>query len=178
VSVPALITDLDRLGIRLEAHGDRLRYAPRSAVMPDLALRMKEHKGELLAILRRDTDKPPEDTLTFSTNERNSIITRQAPAEQNKTDYWWEQLSPDQQAELMPCPIKKPCPWCKRTEHTAICNELRWRATMPFGKHKGTPIDEVPRDYLQWLAKKKVRLPEDLRNEIYDTFGIVIHPVD
>ena len=22
--------------------------------------------------------------------------------------------------------------------------------TMPFGKHKGTPIDEVPLDYLEW----------------------------
>jgi len=51
-----LITDLARLGIRIEAHGDRLRYSPRSAVTPDLADRMKAHKGELLAILRRDPD--------------------------------------------------------------------------------------------------------------------------
>jgi len=89
---------------------------------------------------------------------------------------WWGQLSPDQQAELMPRPIKKPCPWCKRTEHTDICNELRWRTPMPFGKYKGRPIDDLPPDYVLWLAKKKVRLPEDLLNEIYDTFGIVIHP--
>ena len=53
-----LITDLARLGIRIEAHGDRLRYSPRSAVTPDLARRMKAHKGELLAILRPEADAP------------------------------------------------------------------------------------------------------------------------
>ena len=49
-----LMVDLDRLGIRLAAHGDRLRYWPRSAVTPDLADRMKAHKGELLAVLHSD----------------------------------------------------------------------------------------------------------------------------
>jgi hypothetical protein len=58
VSAAELITDLARLGIRIEAHGDRLRYSPRSAVTPDLAERMKAHKVELLAILRRDPDAP------------------------------------------------------------------------------------------------------------------------
>lgn len=47
-----LLTDLTRLGIRLEAHGERLRFFPRSAVTPDLADRMKFHKSGLLAALR------------------------------------------------------------------------------------------------------------------------------
>jgi len=47
-----LMADLVRLGIRLEAHGDRLRYSPRSAVTPELAERLKAHKDDLLAILR------------------------------------------------------------------------------------------------------------------------------
>lgn len=47
-----LILDLARLGIRLAAHGDRLRYAPRSAVTPDLERRLADHKDELLAIVR------------------------------------------------------------------------------------------------------------------------------
>ena len=58
MSVPALMADLARLGVRLEAHGDRLRYSPRSAVTPELAARMKSHKAELLAILRPQTDVP------------------------------------------------------------------------------------------------------------------------
>ena len=52
------MTDLAQFGIRIEAQGDRLRYSPRSAVTPDLARRMKAHKGELLAILRPEADAP------------------------------------------------------------------------------------------------------------------------
>ena len=51
MSVAELFADLMRLNVRLEAHGDRLRYSPRSAVTPDLADLMKTHKDELLAIL-------------------------------------------------------------------------------------------------------------------------------
>ena len=53
-----LMADLARLGIRLEARSDRLRYAPRSAVTPDLADRMKAHKTELLEMLRIEADVP------------------------------------------------------------------------------------------------------------------------
>ena len=57
-SASDLMVDLARLGIQLEAHGDRLRYSPRSAVTPDLADRMKAHKAELLAILRPEIEAP------------------------------------------------------------------------------------------------------------------------
>ena len=56
MSAARLMTDLAQLGIRIEAHGDRLRYSPRSALTPDLADRMKVHKAELLAILRPEGD--------------------------------------------------------------------------------------------------------------------------
>ena len=46
-----LLSDLSRRGIELAAHGNRLRYRPRSAVTPDLAERLRIHKGALLAIL-------------------------------------------------------------------------------------------------------------------------------
>jgi TubC N-terminal docking domain len=52
VSAAQLLTELTQRGIRIEAHGDRLRYSPRSAVTPDLADKMKAHKGDLLTILR------------------------------------------------------------------------------------------------------------------------------
>lgn len=58
MTVTQLMADLTRLGIRLEAEGNRLRYWPRSAVTTDLAQRMKARKGELLAILRHDTEAP------------------------------------------------------------------------------------------------------------------------
>ena len=56
MSVANLIADLDRLEIQLEARGDRLRYSPRSAVTPELAQRMKDHKCELLTILQPASD--------------------------------------------------------------------------------------------------------------------------
>lgn len=56
MTAAALMEDLALLGIRLKARGDRLRYSPRSAMTPDLAQRMKDHKGELLKILRPETD--------------------------------------------------------------------------------------------------------------------------
>ncbi len=56
-----LLAELGRLGIEVTAHGNRLRYRPRSAVTPELAERMKVHKAELLAIL---TATPADDTST------------------------------------------------------------------------------------------------------------------
>ena len=75
MSAAELMTDLARLGIRFEAHGDRLRYSPRSAVTPDLADRMKAHKGELLAILRRDPEAPAID-LTDATQVWQAALDR------------------------------------------------------------------------------------------------------
>lgn len=69
------MTDLARLGIRIEAHGDRLKYSPRSAVTPDLADRMKAHKGELLAILRHDPEAPAID-LTDATQVWQAALAR------------------------------------------------------------------------------------------------------
>lgn len=58
MSVAQLLADLAHLGIRIEAHGDRLRFSPRSAVTPELTDRMMDHKSELLSILRGDADLP------------------------------------------------------------------------------------------------------------------------
>ena len=51
MSVSALLAKLTQLGIEVGVDGDRIWYSPRSAVTPDLAKRMKAHKGELLATL-------------------------------------------------------------------------------------------------------------------------------
>jgi len=52
MSVQQLISDLTNLEIRLEAHGDQLRYFPRSSVTPAMTERLKQNKSMLLAILR------------------------------------------------------------------------------------------------------------------------------
>lgn len=52
VTLSQLLTELARLGIRLKADGERLRYAPKSALPPELAKRLREHKPAVLAYLR------------------------------------------------------------------------------------------------------------------------------
>ncbi|MCA8998862.1 MAG: hypothetical protein KDA80_17820 [Planctomycetaceae bacterium] len=54
MSASQLLADLVRLGIRIEAHEDRLRYSPRSSVTPDLEARIRAHKRELLEMLKRN----------------------------------------------------------------------------------------------------------------------------
>ncbi|NQT39186.1 MAG: hypothetical protein HQ581_16935 [Planctomycetes bacterium] len=56
MSAESLLMDLVRLGIKLEAHGDRLRYHPQGAMTPDLIDRLRTHKAELLAALRSAVD--------------------------------------------------------------------------------------------------------------------------
>jgi hypothetical protein len=53
-AVSELVAELTRRGIELRAHGDRLRYRPRSAMTAGLAQRVQAHKSALLALLRQD----------------------------------------------------------------------------------------------------------------------------
>jgi hypothetical protein len=50
----ALLTELTRHGIELQARGDRLRYRPQSAMTPELAERVRTHKADLLTLLQGD----------------------------------------------------------------------------------------------------------------------------
>jgi hypothetical protein len=58
MSAVELLDELRRSGVTLEAHGERLRYAPKTAVSASLAERMRTHKRELLAILAKSLDLP------------------------------------------------------------------------------------------------------------------------
>ena len=59
MSLAHVTADAARLGIRLEADGDRLRYFPAAAMTPELAGLMKGCKAELLAMLRATADVAP-----------------------------------------------------------------------------------------------------------------------
>ncbi len=52
MSAADLLLELGRLGIRLEAHGDRLQYFPQSALTPDLLGRLRANKSQLLVMLQ------------------------------------------------------------------------------------------------------------------------------
>ena len=74
MSAAELLLDLGRLGIRLEADGQRLRFHPRSALTPDLLERLKAHKADLLALLRPAPEAAP--ALPVATNEAPAQPTR------------------------------------------------------------------------------------------------------
>lgn len=37
---------------------------------------------------------------------------------------------------------------------------------MPFGKHKGTPLEDLPTDYIEWVLRELKDLRSDLRDEL------------
>lgn len=59
----ALLAELTALGIELQAHADRLRFRPRSAMTAELVARVKVHKPGLLALLA-DTETPADGAAT------------------------------------------------------------------------------------------------------------------
>ena len=59
-SAAVLLAELTQRGFELQVRGDRLRYRPRSAMTPDLARRVRDHRDELIAILTESQDRPTE----------------------------------------------------------------------------------------------------------------------
>lgn len=57
-----VLTWANCLGVKLEASGDKLRYAPIEAVSPEFVEALRKHKRELLAALKgpqRSSSAPP-----------------------------------------------------------------------------------------------------------------------
>ncbi len=150
-----LMSDLARLGIRIEADGDRLRYWPRSAVTPDLFGRMKAFKLELLSISRHNRE---------ATAVARTVceLPQQSDASDfiDANDWYWENIDEaDRERLLGPRNWPSPCAWCGgRTVHSAACDELRrgWIPVFSFGKYRGRRADTVPRQYIDWVLRKKV----------------------
>ena len=43
---------------------------------------------------------------------------------------------------------------------------------MPWGKHKGKPLDQVPRDYLNWAVRNADHMSPELRAQIEQNLGM------
>lgn len=52
MTLPQLLAELARLGVRLQADGERLQFAPKAALTPKLAEQLKANKPAVLAYLR------------------------------------------------------------------------------------------------------------------------------
>ena len=59
MTVEDVLTESRRLGIVLEAHGSTLRYrAPQGMLSPELKDALRHHKAQILALLRRQPERP------------------------------------------------------------------------------------------------------------------------
>jgi hypothetical protein len=96
MSAAELLMDLGRLGIRLEADGERLRYRPQSALTPDLLTRLKAHKGELLTMLRRasgfDVDSAPDAEPAPETENRTHRMPQELRRRVEATPDTWRNI--------------------------------------------------------------------------------------
>jgi uncharacterized protein (DUF3820 family) len=79
---------------------------------------------------------------------------------------WWAYMEDeDLHYMLAPRPKSVPCFFCGgRSFHADDCFTLQ--KEVPFGKHKGKLLIEVPEDYLRWMLRKLETLPGELREAI------------
>ena len=79
--------------------------------------------------------------------------------------FYWDQFAKPVKRHKRP----RRCAWCHGIySHHPTCDELRasWIVKMPWGKHKGRPVRELPASYLEWMARKCTAITEELRLEI------------
>jgi hypothetical protein len=49
-------------------------------------------------------------------------------------------------------PHNRQCPWCLRSQkHHENCVVTTWVVEMPYGRHKGKPMDMLDTSYLVWV---------------------------
>lgn len=87
-----LLAELRQRGIELVARGDRLRYRPRAAVTPDLAERLRAHKGALLTILAASSDPGGATPAVSSCRARVPSPPVQGPCYRCRRFVWWESV--------------------------------------------------------------------------------------
>jgi len=92
-------------------------------------------------------------------------------------DFYFSQIDADARAFLNR-PRQRPvrCVWCHLSDgrHTPFCAEMLdgWAMKMEWGKHKGSRVRDVPRDYLLWLWKKRETLTSELRAEVAQVLNV------
>jgi len=108
MNVTSLLSELHSLGVTLEAHGDRLRFRPVSAVPPDLVEHLRANKQEVLAHLERHpaTDKAP--TTLEALSQIGAVLIRTArfgsvwlAIDQGTAD----EIRAEEQQREKPCPV-------------------------------------------------------------------------
>ena len=154
-----MAADLARRGIRLEAAGDRLRYAPRSAVTPELRDRLRQCKPEILALLRAASCVSGSETPK-SQRENEDFSGASLAKEFTEWDRWvgelncWWSLMPDGDvayATNKPTPRK---PWIPGVVHDTSLT------VSPIGRDwRGKALGDIAesaegRNFLRWCCEQ------------------------
>jgi TubC N-terminal docking domain len=104
MNMSTLLSDLARRGIQLEAHGDKLRFFPPSALTPDLLERLKAHKPEVMEYLQ-DLDAERQAICWYET----------APAEEVDEALQVALAGWSFKSDSGAAPGADICPWCNST---------------------------------------------------------------
>ncbi len=76
MSVVGLLEDLERLGVKVIAEGEWLRYSgPKAAITPEVLRQLKEHKAEILQRLHPSTRRgdPASQDAAVKPRQRESL---------------------------------------------------------------------------------------------------------
>lgn len=134
-AVTVLLAELTRRGIELQAHGDVLRYRPRTALTPDLLKRVQAHKPELLAILT--TDDPAAEHYTAQ--ERRLLA--DAPPDVKSTIAQIKTLFPGAEVVSVRPPVA----------HVVPDDDVRWFVAEngQEPRRMRTPLDDLDEDQMR-----------------------------
>jgi tubulysin polyketide synthase-like protein len=78
VSVVSLLEDLERLGVKVIAEGEWLRYSgPRAAITPEVLQRLKEHKTDILEQLGPSLHRDESASQSGANLANNAVTPRQ-----------------------------------------------------------------------------------------------------
>ena len=81
---------------------------------------------------------------------------------EDDNDFYFSQLE-DRDKEYLEAGVGEcpPCGFCGgRKKHNPDCVAHEWETVVPFGKHKGKPLSQVPLEYLAWMCNM-----DNLRSE-------------
>lgn len=91
-------------------------------------------------------------------------------------DFYWHQLSAAQYGYIKSPVNFERCTFCKRgTSHKMHPVPCAAVVFMPFGKHKGKPLTDVPDSYKLFLLEKNYGTKE-LRARVRESLGIIPLP--
>lgn len=137
-----LLRRLRSTGLTVEARGDDLVIRPAGLLAREVAEEIRGLKPEVLGLLTGD--------LLEHVGDDDA----EGPPFRGDEDYWHVLHESDRRHLTGPrgWPAA-PCAWCGRwLGHADGCLAAE-PPRVPFGKHRGRPVDQVPETYVLWLRE-------------------------